>query len=94
MTTCNPSYPGLRDQEDHGSKPAQANICETLAQKSPTQKRTGRAAQTVGTLPSSNLRRESLVGIGEVPGLENRLGAPLREPGEGLFSWHFVLMTC
>jgi hypothetical protein len=22
---CNPSYPGGRDQEDHGSKPAQAN---------------------------------------------------------------------
>jgi hypothetical protein len=23
--TCNPSYPGGRDQEDHGSKPARAN---------------------------------------------------------------------
>jgi hypothetical protein len=23
--TCNPSNPGLRDQEDHGSKPAQVN---------------------------------------------------------------------
>jgi hypothetical protein len=23
--TCNPSYSGGRDQEDHGSKPAQAN---------------------------------------------------------------------
>jgi hypothetical protein len=25
---CNPSYPGGRDQEDHGSKPAQANSSE------------------------------------------------------------------
>jgi hypothetical protein len=23
--TCNPSYPGGRDQEDHGSKPTRAN---------------------------------------------------------------------
>jgi hypothetical protein len=24
-SACNPSYSGSRDQEDHGSKPAQAN---------------------------------------------------------------------
>jgi hypothetical protein len=27
---CNPSYSGGRDQEDHGSKPAQANISMRL----------------------------------------------------------------
>jgi hypothetical protein len=25
ILVCNPSYPGGRDQEDHGSKPAQTN---------------------------------------------------------------------
>jgi hypothetical protein len=29
--TCNPSYSGARDQEDHCSKPAW--ICETLSKK-------------------------------------------------------------
>jgi hypothetical protein len=27
---CNPSYSGGRDQEDHGSKPAQANSLQDL----------------------------------------------------------------
>jgi hypothetical protein len=32
--TCNPSYSGGRDPEDHSLKPAQANsICETLSGK-------------------------------------------------------------
>jgi hypothetical protein len=28
---CNPSYSGGRDPDDQGSKPAQANSCETLS---------------------------------------------------------------
>jgi hypothetical protein len=35
---CNPSYSGGKDQEDQGSRPAWANILETLSQKYPTQK--------------------------------------------------------
>jgi hypothetical protein len=31
--TCNPSYSGGRDQEDHGSKPAQANSSQDLISK-------------------------------------------------------------
>jgi hypothetical protein len=36
--TCNPGYSGGRDQEDCGSKPAQASIRETLSQKNLSQK--------------------------------------------------------
>jgi hypothetical protein len=37
--TCNPSYPGGRDQEDHGSKPAQANSSqEPISKKTLSQK--------------------------------------------------------
>jgi hypothetical protein len=44
--TCNPSYSGGRDQEDHSLKPALANSSETLSQKkkkkkNSTQKRAG-----------------------------------------------------
>jgi hypothetical protein len=42
--TYNPSYYGGRDQENHGSKPDQGNICVTLSQKSPSQKKAGRLA--------------------------------------------------
>jgi hypothetical protein len=32
--TCNPSYSGGRDQEDHGSKPVQANsLCDPILKK-------------------------------------------------------------
>jgi hypothetical protein len=31
--TCNPSYSGSRDQEDHGSKPAWANSSQALISK-------------------------------------------------------------
>jgi hypothetical protein len=48
---CNPSYSQSRDQEDCGSKAAQAN-CETLSGKFPIQKnRTGRVTQVVEYLP-------------------------------------------
>jgi hypothetical protein len=33
--TCNPSYLGGRDQEDHGSKPAQANSSQDPISKEP-----------------------------------------------------------
>jgi hypothetical protein len=37
--TCNYKYSGSRDQEDHGSKPAQVTVHEPLSQKNPSQKR-------------------------------------------------------
>jgi hypothetical protein len=50
---CNLTYSGGRDQEDHGSKPGQANVSETLSQnnnnnnnnKNPSQKRAGGVTQ-------------------------------------------------
>jgi hypothetical protein len=35
---CNPSYSGVRDQEDHGSKPAWAIVCEILSRKTLSQR--------------------------------------------------------
>jgi hypothetical protein len=35
---CNPSYSEGRDQEDRGSKPAQANSSQGLFSKTPSQK--------------------------------------------------------
>jgi hypothetical protein len=37
--TCNPSYSGGRDQEDHGSKTAQADSSQDLISKKPSQKK-------------------------------------------------------
>jgi hypothetical protein len=42
--TYNPSYSRGRDQEDHGSKPAQANNSQDPIQKNPSQKRADGAA--------------------------------------------------
>jgi hypothetical protein len=36
--TCNPSYSGSTDQEDHGSKPAQANSLRDPISKIPNTK--------------------------------------------------------
>jgi hypothetical protein len=36
--SCDPSYSGVRDQEDHGSKPAQQIVYETLSWKTPSKK--------------------------------------------------------
>jgi hypothetical protein len=36
--TCNPSYSGGRDQEDHSSKPTQANSLQDPILKNPSQK--------------------------------------------------------
>jgi hypothetical protein len=43
--TCNPGYSGSRDQEHHGSKPAQANSSQDPISKISTTKRAGRVAQ-------------------------------------------------
>jgi hypothetical protein len=45
---CNPSYSGCRDQEDHGSKPAQANSLRNPILKIPITKRAGGVAQSAG----------------------------------------------
>jgi hypothetical protein len=37
--TCDPSYSEDRDQEDHGSKPAQANSTSDPISKNPSQKK-------------------------------------------------------
>jgi hypothetical protein len=42
---CNPSYPGGRDQENCGSKPAWANSSQDPISKKPFIKRAGRVAQ-------------------------------------------------
>jgi hypothetical protein len=46
--TCNPSYSGDRDQEDHGSKPPQANSSQGPILKIPITKRAGRVVQGGG----------------------------------------------
>jgi hypothetical protein len=46
---CNPSYLGGRDQEDHGSKPAQANsLQDPTSKKNPSQKWAGGVTRGVG----------------------------------------------
>jgi hypothetical protein len=37
--TCNPSYSGGRDQEDHSLRPAQANSSKDPISKNPAQKK-------------------------------------------------------
>jgi hypothetical protein len=46
--TCNPSYSGGRDQEDHSSKPAWANSSRDPILKNPSRKRAGEVAQGEG----------------------------------------------
>jgi hypothetical protein len=47
--SCNPRYSGGRDQEDHDSKPVQANSSEDPILKNPfTKKGAGGVAQSVG----------------------------------------------
>jgi hypothetical protein len=48
LTPVNPSYSGGRDQEDQGSKPAQANSLWDPILKIPNTKRAGRVAQGEG----------------------------------------------
>jgi hypothetical protein len=50
--TCNTSYSGGRDQEDHSLKPIWANSLRPyLEKKSPSQKRAGGVAQDVCSSP-------------------------------------------
>jgi hypothetical protein len=47
--SCNPSYSGSRDQEDHGSRPDRANSPRNTISKKPShKKRAGEVAQSVG----------------------------------------------
>jgi hypothetical protein len=50
--SCNPSFSGDRDQEDHGSKPAQANSSQdpilTKKKKKKSQRRAGEVAEGTG----------------------------------------------
>jgi hypothetical protein len=47
--TCNPSYLGGRDQENHSSKPAQANsLCDPILKNLITKNWAGRVAQGEG----------------------------------------------
>jgi hypothetical protein len=49
----NPGYSGGRDQEDHGTKSAQANSSQGLISKIPnTRNKTGRVTQVVVCPPS------------------------------------------
>jgi hypothetical protein len=47
--TCNPSYSGGRDQEDHGSKPAWANCSRDPISKKHFTKKGGGVAQGEGS---------------------------------------------
>jgi hypothetical protein len=51
--TCNPSYSGGRDHEDHSSKPGRTKFLQDpfLKKKKPTQKRAGGVAQSIGPVP-------------------------------------------
>jgi hypothetical protein len=50
---CNPSYSGGRDQEDHGSKPAQENSSRELISKILNTKQPASGVAQVGRVPSS-----------------------------------------
>jgi hypothetical protein len=51
--TCNPSYSGGRDQEDHGSRPDQANSSRNPILKKPnTQKKTSWWSGLSGKAPA------------------------------------------
>jgi hypothetical protein len=62
--TCNPSYTGRRDQEDHGSEPDQANSLQDPIRKKSITKRAGRVAQGLGPefklhhTPNTNTQRK------------------------------------
>jgi hypothetical protein len=45
--TCNPTYSGGRNQENHILKPAQRNTSQDLISKQPFKKRAGGVAQSV-----------------------------------------------
>jgi hypothetical protein len=50
---CNPGYSGGREQEDHGSKPAQANSSEDPISKIPVTKVEWLKVKTLSSSPST-----------------------------------------
>jgi hypothetical protein len=69
---CNPSYSGGRDQEDHSSKPAQANSLQDPISKLPITKRTGGVTQGLGPKfkPQYQRGKKRLLYLSEVPGVK------------------------
>jgi hypothetical protein len=61
--TCNPRFSKSRNQEDWGSKPAQANSSQDPVSKKPNTKRAGGVAQGVGPefKPSTTKNKKSLI---------------------------------
>jgi hypothetical protein len=59
---CNPSYLEGRDQENRGSKPAQANSCKTLSQKTHHKNRIGGVAQGEGPTFKPQYHKKKVVG--------------------------------
>jgi hypothetical protein len=55
---CNRSYSGGRDQEDHGSKPAQEIVPQDPISKKPNTKKAGGMAQDVGLSSSPGTAKE------------------------------------
>jgi hypothetical protein len=57
---CNPSYSGGRDQEDHSSKPAQANgSWDPISKKPFTKKRLVECIKTLSSSPSTTKKKTS-----------------------------------
>jgi hypothetical protein len=56
---CNPTYSGRRDQEDRGSKTAQANSSRDPILKNPSQKRAGGMVQDAGPEFKSQYRTQT-----------------------------------
>jgi hypothetical protein len=63
---CNPSYLEGRDQENRGSKPAQANSCKTLSQKTHHKNRIGGVAQGEGPTFKPQYHKKKVVGENRV----------------------------
>jgi hypothetical protein len=59
--TCNPSYSGGRDQEDHSSKPAQANSSRDPISKNPSQKRAGGEFKPIPPKPHTHTHTHRLI---------------------------------
>jgi hypothetical protein len=52
--TCNPSYSGDRDQEDHGLKPDQANSLQASISKHPSPKKKKKKKRAGGMAQGEN----------------------------------------
>jgi hypothetical protein len=75
---CNPSYSGGRDQEDYGSKPAQANSSQDPISKKPILKRADGGAKGVGLRSSpSNRKKKKGRKVTLEPSLKGQVGVNL-----------------